>query len=181
MSNKKLFDKVLKNHKNKKEEFEKIVNINKNIKFNFITEPNKKIIEIIDDKTNKPLLKAYHRTIGIYNIVNSIWYWAWNIDFIDKSAIIDKSKFTSLEKNIKNNYYKDNSKDIDELYFYITNNNFYMTQDRISNLIKVILYIEDGKWVVTKRHYDHTMQDDNGKNPLLYIEYIILDNIIQYN
>lgn len=174
-----LFDQVNDTYEKKKKNIKSIITDINNMKFEFSKDNDNdtKFVNIIDKSKS---IRATYRTIGIHNIVNSVWYWGWNIDFIDKNTIIKKKDFDNIISLLKQKYKQVDIIDADELYFYLTNGNFYMTKERLPNLMKVMLHTQNGEWIITVRHLDKSIRDEDGNRPLMYIEYIILDEFIKY-
>ena len=74
---------------------------NNKYKYKFSYDKNKDvhILEIYDEKLNKKI-KAEYDTIGIYNIIRKVWYWAWNIDMIDLNLSKKSKNVKKLKKQI---------------------------------------------------------------------------------
>ena len=122
----------------------------------------------IKNENNKLMMKGKYKIIGMYNKNTSIWYWAWDIDFVDKNLIIDSLKFKEAAKNIKLN-----SPENESIYFYLTTGNFMTNIQNLTLIIKLALYITDGIWFYKIIH------NENINN--VFIEYVILTGITENN
>jgi hypothetical protein len=145
-------------------------------KFSFDKNKNTHIVEIYDEKL-KLKLKAEYDTIGIYNIIRKVWYWAWNIDMID-FKLSEKSKvIKNLKKDISDNYKNLNSKEVDILYYYADNNNFMTNYETTKILSKIGLYYMNGEFIFNIRRG----LDEIDKNNIVSYEieeFICIKNII---
>jgi hypothetical protein len=176
------YDKVEKYHASQKKNIKSKFNPDKNYKYKFSKDKhNNHIIEVFDDTTLK--LKAKYEVIGMYNLSNSIWYWAWNISFINKGLTNESKKVRDFAKDIKENYKKYPSDEADQLHYVSTNGNFYISYDNVIRLIKLALYLSKGKWYLFLAHdkKNTTVQSQNAKNSNLQkMEYILIKEIIQF-
>lgn len=149
----------------------------------------KKIITNIDDKQNytykyvddniieifikdKLILRGEYCVLGIYNIQLSLWYWSWNIAFINKiltnKPINDIKNYIDI---IDKHYDKFNVVDVEMLHYLLSNDNFYISNNNINKLIKLSLYLTKGIWYFPIKQYD-------GNNNI--IQYIMVTKILQY-
>ncbi len=165
----------------------KYINLNKNYKFEFNTDPvGNSILEMYDDD-NKIVLKAEYCFIGIYNLINSVWYWAWNVEFLDKK-LAEKSKVVKqLKKDLVNDYEKYLLGEIDELYFYSSNGNFFVSHDNVVKLAKLMLYLAKGLWFLTvcpgKNNSKSCMYEKGSdeSESVRRLEYVMITKIVQSN
>jgi hypothetical protein len=148
----------------------KHLNLDKQYTFKFSIEENtnNNIVDIyLNDKL---VLKAQYCFIGIYNLLNSVWYWAWNLEYINKTLSRDIKKAVKYTKrDLIDNYSKYNPEEADEMYFYCANNNFFLSSENVDKLIKVALYVSKVLWI---------MPTGDGKEKF---EYIGLTKILQSN
>jgi hypothetical protein len=147
----------------------KKMDIGKNYDFNFVEENNMNIVELYLDKKLK--VRAEYNIIGLYNVPLSVWYWSWNIAFINKNVIKDVNKLKNFANTLNTNYDKFDMKEAEELYYLFSNDNFYISGSNIDKLIKIVLYLMNGVWILPINH-------NNGKT-MDRIEYIIISKIIQ--
>lgn len=153
----------------------KKIQLDQNYTFNFVEENNMHIVEIfIDDKLK---IKAEYNIVGLYNIPLSMWYWSWNIAFLNKKLYKELDKIRNFAKTLNNNFDQYDSKEAEELHYLLANDNYYISSGNIDRLIKVILYITKGLWIFPLNH------DDKSTSPehLDRIEYILITKILQIN
>jgi hypothetical protein len=156
------------NYNKLKKDISQKIKLDKKYDFIFDEDNNKNIVELKLD--NKVKLKGEYNIVGLYNSTLSIWYWGWNIAFINKSKLIDKEKIKEFKKLIEDNYFNDIN--IEELYYLVSNDNFYISEINMNNLIKLILYLIDGVWIFP-------IKSENNK--IINIKYIIITKIYQIN
>lgn len=109
------------------------------------------------------VLKGEYFIAGMYNICSSTWYWGWNIDFINKDYVKPNKKNINILDNIQiTNLLKQ------QMYFYLSNGSFYLSNSNIRQLIKLVLYITKSIWYFPVR-----LNNDN-------IQYIFITKIVQY-
>ena len=151
----------------------KKMDIGRDYEFNFVEENNMNIVELYLDKKLK--LRAEYSIIGLYNIPVSIWYWSWNIAFINKETIKDVHDKLKKFVNILNKNYKEfDMKEAEELHYLFSNDNFYISANNIDKLIKIVLYLMNGVWILPVNH-----KNVNGKT-MDRIEYLLIKKIIQF-
>ncbi len=176
------YDKIEKYHSKQKKNIRKKFDFDKNYKYKFTKDKhNNHIIEVYNN--DRLELKAKYEIIGLYNLINSVWYWAWNISSVNRALTKESQKVHELAKDIKDNYKKYLPDEADELHYISTNGNFFMTYDNIIKLIKLILYLSKSEWYLFLAHNknDTTIQSQNAKNSdLQRMEYILLKQIIQF-
>ena len=146
---KKFIDKIDEYFKIKKNKIKKYnIDDKENYKFNFEYDKNKNshFVEIYDKKLNLKI-KAEYDTIGIYNIMRKVWYWAWNIDMIDFNLSKNSLKIKELENDIVKNYNNYNSKEVDILHYYVKNGNFMTSYNKTELLSKIALFYLKGDFI----------------------------------
>lgn len=131
------------------------------------TSSNEPIVDIYNK--DKHVAKLIYQIIGIYNIENSVWYWSWNCEMIEKDLVFASKKIKKFAKHIRENMNELNFAEAEEFYYYCSNGNFYTTQDNIDKLIKMTLYLNKAIWFLVKK-------DDEQINK---IEYLMIKKIIQ--
>lgn len=162
-------------HNKLTDEISKKLDLKQNYSFNFVEENNKHIVEIYIEKKLK--LKAEYNIVGLYNIPLSIWYWSWNIAFLNKELFKELDKVKVFTKSLDEQYEQFDSKDAEELHYLLANDNYYISSGNIDRLIKVILYITKGLWVFPINHNDKS----SGAEHLDRVEYILITKILQIN
>lgn len=180
-----LTQKIDKYYEKKNNEISKYIDLTKNYRFKFIIKDNSKYyIDIYDIDTNKKLLRATFDLIGVYNLFNSVWYWGWNIDMVDKKLVRKSLEIKRYSNYIKNNF--DNFDPIyaEEMYYKLINGNFYTSTDNIDRLIKLSMYVLKGLWIlpICNGKNNTICSFYNNKNHLQKeqlnrIEYIMLTKI----
>lgn len=155
----------------------KKMDIGKNYDFNFTEENNMNIVELYLDKKLK--LRAEYNIIGLYNIPLSVWYWSWNIAFINKNVIKDVvSKLKSFANVLESDYKQFDMKEAEELYYLFSNDNFYISGSNIDKLIKIVLYLMNGVWILP---INHKNGNGNGNSKTMdRVEYLLITKIIQF-
>lgn len=130
-------------YQKKKKEFSKYINPDKKYKIDFSDNNNTASISV----EGKLKLKVKYDIIGAYNISSSVWYWAWNITFIDKSLISNSLKVKNYYNNI--NEKKDTSHQLkDKLHYLLTNGNFYLSGKNLDKLLQLTTYIIQSHWIL---------------------------------
>lgn len=156
----------------KKKVIDKIFKQNGNYKYDFDNDT----MTIYED--GKLVAKVEYSIVGVYNLNNFVWYWGWNLIFSEKNLTNNSKLIKELGKQIKNKFPKDLSvaKDLEELYFYATNGNFYAPPETIPKLIKIMMYLLKGIWFIGINKKTGT---DSSRNTKI-TQYIIIENIKQY-
>jgi hypothetical protein len=166
-------NKVEKNFNDKKKDMENIVNLDslKKYNINYIKYDDKSdinnIVELSDpnNSDNSKKILATYKIAGYYNLVSSIWIWAWINPFLEKN-MSEKIKDYIQNKNLSKEIKSDKKK---ELYnYFITEDTLFITGENIDEIIKFILFVSNGSWIISKKQ-------ENSNN----LEIIILDKIIQ--
>lgn len=139
------------------------------------------IIELTDE-SDKMILKAYCSLIGIYNLSNSVWYWAWNLDLADKKLIEDSKTMKTFPEYITNNFSEFDQKEAEDLYFKTDMGNYY-TND-VNNIIKLSMYVMKGLWhinVCSRKNGSliTCKNDNNNNNSVIRYEYYLIKKILQ--
>jgi hypothetical protein len=179
---KNLFKNIKTNFNEQKNKIKKSLDLNKSYEYIFSNENGLPIVDIIDENKNS-ILKAKYNVVGIYNVITSIWHWGWNVMFINRKLIKYKSLIQKFPDNIKKKYSlfnKNDQKNIERLYFYLKNDNFFSSSVDITHIMQFILYITKSKWYIPIKHRNQSIEDENNTTPLMHIEYILLDEIIKY-
>jgi len=136
------------------------------------------IINVMHD--NKIVLKAKFTFLGSYNIINSIWYWGWNMDIVNKELTKKLDVLKDFVDEIKNNKYKFNTLQQQNLFFRFNSGYFYTNIKNINNLSKLVLYLCKSIWVISVP-YDKNGNIINKKNKskLMKFNYLLIDEIVQ--
>jgi hypothetical protein len=116
----------------------------------YVDDNGRHIIELSYD--GKVRFKAEYELIGMYNVANSMWYWGWAIDLIDKSLVESSRKMLDFPKFIKENYSMFTSEEADDLYFKTSTANFYTDQKNIEKILKLTLFQLKADWFITVCH-----------------------------
>jgi len=138
-------------YKQQKEKHSDKIDLSKSYESNLYVDDNgRHIVELIYN--NKVKFKAEYELIGFYNIINSMWYWAWSIDLIDRKLAESSKKMRDFPNFIKNNMDKFNQKESEDLHFKTDMPNFFIDIDSINKLIKLTLYYLKQDWYVILCH-----------------------------
>jgi hypothetical protein len=171
------FYKKVEQHAEKKN---KNIDLNKNYKFKFHKDKSENhIVELYDGE--KLVLKGEFQLIGMYNLINSIWYWGWSIDFVNKQLTEKVQTVKQFPNKIKQNFNKFDTVEADELYFLTSNGSFYTNSKRVDFLGKLAMYLMDGEMVISlcNGRDGTTCSIDRGKKEALSrIEYILITKIL---
>lgn len=158
----------------------KNIDLNKNYKFKFHKDRSgNHIVELFDG--DKSVLKGEFQLIGMYNLINSIWYWGWSIDFVDKQLTQTVKKVKQFPHEIKENFDKFDPVEADELHFLTSNGSFYTNSKRVDFLGKLAQYLMDGEMVISlcnERDGTTCSIDKGKKESLSRIEYILITKIL---
>jgi len=160
-----MYDDIENYYLRQKEQFQ--FKINNGVKYTFSEKNGINYVEIIDH--GKLVLKAEYSLIGLYNVGVSVWYWGWNIAMIDKSLIQKIKKIKKYYKTIKAEYHKYNAQEIDEIYYFLRNGNFYISQQNVLKIVKLALFLTKSNW------YLEVMRNDQTGG----IQYIFIDKVVQ--
>lgn len=140
-------------------------------KYEFNEDKNKVHTINIIGNDNESLYNSTFRIAGIYNIQASTWTWGYNVDFANKNLTINKNIIKKTLKDIKNEYNITDKEELDKVYFYLSNNSFFISRKNIKDLIKLVLYISQKKWIVSIQHNNSSIMGNN----ISFMEYILLD------
>ncbi len=174
MSYKKFFDTINSYYNSINDDIqEKVKDLSNKNNYEYVFSKNDDIqlIEVYLD--NKFILKAEYCVLGLYNIQLSMWYWSWNIAFINKKLIeLPVKKIKNFISIIDDNYDKFDKVDVESLHYLISNDNFYISNSNIDKIIKLSLYLTKSIW------YFPIKQNDNDESNQL--QYILITKILQY-
>lgn len=129
------------------------------------------IIEVFNK--NQLLFKAEYNVIGIYNIPLSVWYWGWNIGFIDKKLINDILEVKNFKNILKDKYQEFDPIEAEQFYYLLSNDNFYISNDKIELITKLVMFLTKGVWTLP-------ILLENNTNEMDRIKYILIKKIVQY-
>ncbi len=134
-------------NKNKKNIVGKYKLNNGDYSYKFILDGNNNnIIKLYKNK--KPVLDAIYDIAGIYNLYNSVWYWGFNIDRVNRKLVERSKVIKKFPKYIKEHPSEFTNRTRDELLFRTNNGNFHTSIDNIKLLIKLILYLTKSIWYI---------------------------------
>lgn len=132
-------------YQKKKKEFTKYINPDKKYKIDFSSNDNTALISV----DGRIKLKVKYDIIGAYNISSSVWYWAWNITFIDKNLISNSIKVKEYYDKILTKTDKTITHQTkDKLHYILTNGNFYLSGKNLDKLLHLITYIVQSHWIL---------------------------------
>jgi hypothetical protein len=153
----------------------KYIDTESNLDYAF-SENEDKIVEIYVD--GKLKLKAEYGVIGVYNIPMSIWYWGWNIAFINKNLIELLDIIRKFSGDLLDDPKKFQNKEAEELHYLVSNGNFYISSKNIEKIIKLSLYLTKSLWIFPVKYdaeYDNKSPEEMNK-----MTYIGITKILQY-
>jgi hypothetical protein len=175
-NNNSFIDEMNKYYESQETNIHKIMDVDKNYDYVFSeNESGKSIVEIYDNQKLK--LKAEYSVIGLYNVSLSVWYWGWNIQFINRNLVKKSNRAKKFSKLLKNDYKQLNidKYNAEELYYVTSQGNFYISLKNIDKIIKLILYLTRAIWYFEVKFIDKNQQDRIDK-----IEYILIEKILQH-
>lgn len=158
-------------YNNAKSSIEKKINVDANFDFEF----DNNIVKLY--LGNKLKFKGEYNILGIYNIESSVWYWSWGISFINKALTNQVVKIKEFSKELEDNYGQFDALEAEQLYYLISNNNFYISNINIDKIIKLGMFLTNGIWIFP---YKKNKNDSDGKQ-FDTIEYILITKILQFN
>lgn len=151
------------NYNLQKESITKKIDIKKDYDYTF----NDNIVELyLDDKLK---LKAEYAMIGVYNIPMSVWYWGWNVAFVNKKLVEGVKAVRDFEKVLDKDYAKFDKMEAEELHYLVSNDNFYISGKNVDKIIKLVLYLTKGVWIFP-------IKKESDK-----VEYILITKILQFS
>lgn len=173
-----IFKEIDENYDKKKDKFTKIFNITKKYSYNFIKDNNNNDIIELYDENNKIVLRFIYSIIGNYDVYKSIFYWSYNIFFINKNLTEDTKLIKNFAKELKNNHKKYDKIQADVLYYLANNSNFYISSQNIDKVIKFALYVTEFDFYLPIKYdeNDNIIYDNVG---LKRIEYLFIKKILQ--
>jgi hypothetical protein len=157
------------NHNKLKDIITKKIDITKTYEYAF----NENIVEMYLD--GKLKFKAEYNIMGMYNIPLSVWYWSWNIAFINKDLIKVMDPVKDFIKILDKDYAKFDRVEAEELQYMLSNGNFYISGKNIDKLFKMVLYLTKSIWYFPIRH------NDKEKDVEDKLEYILITKILQFS
>lgn len=180
-TNKKFNKKVDSYYDQQKTKYSNIIDLSKPYNSNMYVDDNgNHIIELIYD--GKIKIKAEYELIGMYNISNSMWYWGWAIDLIDKSLIKSVTEMKEFPEFIKENFKLFGNKEAEDLYFKTDTASFYTDHENIEKILKLTLYQLKSDWYLTICHgRDNNKKTCDGKSidkSDFRIEYLLIKKIL---
>lgn len=188
MNKSKFVDKIDQYYKSKKSDIEKKINFNKSYKINFyVDDQDNHIVDLIDENGDV-ILKAEYDLLGIFNVINSTWYWGWNIQMADKLLTKASKKIKNFPDYIKSNYNHFTHHDAEYFNFITDTGNFFTDQSKINDIVKFGLYYLNGLWylsICTGRDeksqtcYHNSNNTAKHSDNIIRFEYIIIKNILK--
>jgi hypothetical protein len=170
---------------NCEKQIKKSYDVSKQYNHKFVTEDGgRHIIELIDKKEGStPVIRAEYEIIGVYDMITSVWYWGWNIDFVDRGLVKTIESVKKIKSEIEKNYKGFEPIEADYLNFISSNGNFFTVNDRIQGLIKLALYECDAKWYIPIVHSDqlnpYVLSDEkNVVTGAKRVEFLLIKSLI---
>lgn len=171
--NMKNLEDIIKQNYNKKN---KDNNLTSTYQYSFLSDDR---IEISEN--NVPIIEAEYKSLGIYNLYNSVWYWSYNVFLANKNTVVNKDivkKYNDkLLIDMKN--YTDISY-VEYVNYITSNDNFYISLKNLDMVIQVALHIFDYDWYVMNcGNGNLTCKVDevsSSSDKIKKLEYIIIKN-----
>lgn len=134
----------------------------------------------LQDANGKLVLKAEYSIIGTYNLFNNVWYWAWNIVFIDRQLAEGSEKVRAVGDEVKNNYKKLGRKEADELHYMATNGNFMCQVGNVEKVVDLGMFVMKSKGLVEIQYdaEDNVVQLMEKGTAIKRIEFLSVDKVV---
>jgi hypothetical protein len=146
----------------KQEEDSKQIKIKNNYNYTFIYINENYIVDIYSND-NTHIMRATYEILGNYNIISSIWIWAWAISYIEKKLTIASKNILKYSKILED---KVNDKEIERYLYYTKNPTFYISFKNLDELIKLSFFITKGFKIIPRKINNN-------------IEFILIKQILQ--
>ncbi len=170
-------NKVTEYYESKKKKLKNHIDLDKMLNFNFVENKNgPNFVEILID--GNVIINAEYSLIGVYDTTISIWYWATDIAFVDKKLVEPVYEIKRYLDNF-DKYGGKFDKNIDNLHYILSNNNFYISGENIEIITRSSLYIAGGEWIFPVKNND-TFRDNLMQNMSDKIVYVLITKILQY-
>lgn len=151
----------------------KKIDITKDYDYVFVDD---NIVEMyLDDKLK---FKAEYGILGMYNIPVSVWYWSWNIAFINKKLTKNTDEIKEFAVTLNKDYAKFDKTEVEKLHYLVSNDNFYISGKNVDKLIKLSLYLTKAIWCFPIKHHNVKEKDVERIDK---IEYILITKILQFS
>ena len=95
-----------------------------------------------------------------------------------KKLIKPGFEIKEFNKEIMNNYSDFDKIEAEELYYIVSNDNFYISSNNIDKIIKLALYLTKAIWCFPIKYSNHKKSDVGEMDK---IEYILITKILQFN
>jgi hypothetical protein len=177
MSQKSLLNDINKHYSVLKEKISKKIELDNDFEYIFTEQNNYHTVEIVLEGQVK--IKGEYNIVGMYNIPLSVWYWGWNIAFINKKLIEKLDNIKNFLDSLEENFKDLNGKEAEEIHYLLSNDNFYTTSENIDKLIKLVLYITNAVWCFPIKHTQSNLKKNTDE--MDRTDYIIVTKILQYN
>lgn len=173
----KLEQEIITNYLKKENNIKKILKEN-SYTYEFVNENN--LPRILIKYNGKKIANAEYKVLGMYNIYNSVWYWSYNIAFLNKQTMLKKKYVKKYNKELLNSLQNYEDLVYVEYINYITlNNNFYISLDKLDLVEKFGLYLfKEYDWCIKICDNINSTCIPNDTNKK--IEYILINNIITF-
>ena len=124
---------------------------------------------------NKKILSAHYEILGTYDSQCNLFFWAKNMQLIDKQSTKLSKRIKSYHKEIEEMILNKKYNDLDyleKILYYTKNNIFFMMPDNLETLIEFSVTISECKGVLSQ------VNDNLAKeNKIVYSYYLITDII----
>lgn len=143
------------------------------------TEDKRNIIELIHN--GKVVLRGEYELAGVYTTITSIWYWAYNIQMLDRKLGSSSKKVKKFSKTLKENRKKYKPLELEQLHYISSNGNFYASGNTMLECVKLMMYLTKGLWYIPICYGKTTSvcpTFDNSKGDFKRVEYLIIKKIL---
>lgn len=153
--------------------------IGKNYTINIVNDNNENILNVFNSN-NKRVLTAKYEILGNYNNTTSLFNWGCDMFVQNKNLTALSKEIKNYSKKLKKLILEENYPDSDyleRLYYYLTNDIFYLLQDNVSDIVKLSNFILS---YFTPYKYGIITSTDTSLQKHHISTYYILTDIISY-
>ncbi len=173
--------KIEKYYQEKKDKYSAKINLSKKYDANTYSKDGTHILELLYD--GDIILKAEYELLGFYNITNSMWYWGWGTEMVDRSLVKSSEKMKDFPDYILKHLKDFDNKEAEDLHFKTDFPSFFVNVDNIEMLLKLGLYYLNLDWYITlctgRDGNSSTCESlDSSKKDNMRFEYLIIKRVV---
>lgn len=176
-----IFQEIDKFYKEKENSMQKKYNTSKNYMIKFEKNHQDQNYIYLFDK-DKLILKAEYKLLGIYNLITFIWYWGFDITFVDKNLVDFQDDIHQFSEKLIEEYKKYDKKEADVLHYITSNRNFFVSPKNLKTVVNLGFKIVNGEFVFPVCYGsegDACVYSEEQEGELLKrLEYIVITKIV---